>query len=263
MARDRSNLRCLSLCERLSKARRQRGLSQNRLSLQAGLGSSTAQMIEQGERLPGVDIAEKLADALAVSPSWLCFGEGAQSPEVFDWWIEPGIGLSAEAQAPAPEAGDSALLDRVAAHLLKWVDDSALDLVSLGLGDELRGLQLAERMVAAGKERLTLFLVEADVLRLNAAYQRARRSFQMHRSARAKALWADFAHLPAFVSHLHSPRFAKRVLVLGPALAELAEPARFAREVVASGHKEPVSAMKVGIRPPACCRHRWPARSRP
>lgn len=64
-----------TLPARLRKARKAAGLDLKQLSLRAGLSHNTAYSIETGTRVPTVATLVEIASVLAVSPSWLAFGE--------------------------------------------------------------------------------------------------------------------------------------------------------------------------------------------
>jgi len=75
VVRGRKNPLHFGFAQRLKRARRAAKLSHAALARQAGLASrTTTALLESGERTPRVDTAEKLANALSVSPSLLAFG---------------------------------------------------------------------------------------------------------------------------------------------------------------------------------------------
>lgn len=63
------------LGRRVQAAREQRGLAVRALAREAELSDTMLHRIERGESLPGLEVATRLARALAVRPSWLLFGE--------------------------------------------------------------------------------------------------------------------------------------------------------------------------------------------
>lgn len=63
------------LGRRVQAAREQRGYSVRGLARDAGLSDTMLHRIERGESMPGLEVAARLAQALAVRPSWLLFGE--------------------------------------------------------------------------------------------------------------------------------------------------------------------------------------------
>jgi transcriptional regulator with XRE-family HTH domain len=71
----------MSFGERLQEVVKIRRISQRELGRWAGLGSSHISMIWRGERIPGVDVAAKLARVLGVSLDWLADMPGRE-PEV-------------------------------------------------------------------------------------------------------------------------------------------------------------------------------------
>ena len=80
VTRGRRNPLHHTLPDRLRKAREARGLSARALSLQAGLAHNACHGLEEG-RIPGVDVAERLARALGCSPCELAYGvQGAALP---------------------------------------------------------------------------------------------------------------------------------------------------------------------------------------
>jgi len=62
------------LGERLLAARERCGLSQEALSVMAGINESAARHIEIGRSVPTLSTVENLACALGISPTWLAFG---------------------------------------------------------------------------------------------------------------------------------------------------------------------------------------------
>ena len=88
VTRGKPNPRYFGLGQRLKRARKQAGLSRSRLALTAGLSHTVAADIEHKSRIPRVDILEKLAIVLQLSPCWLAFGEAQP-------WT-PGEGLQCE-----------------------------------------------------------------------------------------------------------------------------------------------------------------------
>lgn len=74
MVRGRKNPLYFGFAERLRRARRAAEWSLAELARAAGSTAPTILALERGERCPRVDTAEKLALALAVSPSQLAFG---------------------------------------------------------------------------------------------------------------------------------------------------------------------------------------------
>jgi transcriptional regulator with XRE-family HTH domain len=76
MKSESGRLASLNIGVRLAEARRQRGLTLAQLGKKAGVAVSTVASIENQEKQPRSDTVEKLARALAVPRSWLCFGDG-------------------------------------------------------------------------------------------------------------------------------------------------------------------------------------------
>lgn len=74
VVRGRKNPGHVTLPQRLRKARKAARLTPGALSRLAGVGPSTAAMLEADVRLPRLPIAERLADVLRVSAGWLAFG---------------------------------------------------------------------------------------------------------------------------------------------------------------------------------------------
>lgn len=67
------------LAARMKSARKQAGLSHHRLGVLAG-GRGVPAAVENGERIPGIDTIEKLANALGVPACWLAFGGDGEEP---------------------------------------------------------------------------------------------------------------------------------------------------------------------------------------
>lgn len=61
---------------RLRIARACSGLTMAQLGAHSGLAKATVAMLESGQQLPRIDVAERLANALDVSVCWLAYGEG-------------------------------------------------------------------------------------------------------------------------------------------------------------------------------------------
>lgn len=103
-----------SLCvgQRLKLARDKRGLTMAELGDRAGVGASTVNVIEKGNKQPRGDTVEKLARALGVSRCWLAYGDG-QPPD----WTEA---QSAE-QASTPTNAEKRDIKRRLADLLAEV----------------------------------------------------------------------------------------------------------------------------------------------
>jgi len=80
VVRGRKNPSYLMLPARLRKARSAAGLDLKQLSLAAGLSHNTAFSIESGARVPSVVTVAAIAKVLAVSSSWLAFGETQTPP---------------------------------------------------------------------------------------------------------------------------------------------------------------------------------------
>lgn len=60
---------------RLKRIRGYRRLTLGGLSRRAGLGGDSARLLERGDRVPGLDLVERLADALLVAPCFLSYGD--------------------------------------------------------------------------------------------------------------------------------------------------------------------------------------------
>ncbi len=99
MPKGTKNPLCFGLGERLKTMRNEAGLSFFRLSRLAGCANGVPNAIERANRLPTIDIVEKIARALGISPCWLAFGE--QGPEVFQQ-KRPRPVLPPDPPAPTP-----------------------------------------------------------------------------------------------------------------------------------------------------------------
>jgi len=80
VVRGRRNPAHLSIGARLKQARRASGLARHPLSVAAGVSGPVVRNIEDGGAVPGIDIAERLAVALAVPACWLVFGHYGGAP---------------------------------------------------------------------------------------------------------------------------------------------------------------------------------------
>lgn len=67
---------CEGVGRRLAALRAAQGLSTRALAAAAGIASGTVVYIENGQVMPTLDTAERLARSLGVPPWWLAFGEG-------------------------------------------------------------------------------------------------------------------------------------------------------------------------------------------
>jgi transcriptional regulator with XRE-family HTH domain len=71
--------RDLGFRRRLRFARKRRGLDQREVAERAGASNAYVCQLESGLiKSPSIDWAAALAEALGVTASWLCFGEGAE-----------------------------------------------------------------------------------------------------------------------------------------------------------------------------------------
>jgi transcriptional regulator with XRE-family HTH domain len=68
------------LADRLKKERKLQRLSFRALALRAEVGIGTPQNIEVERNAATLEVVEKLARALGVSPAWLAFGMGPREP---------------------------------------------------------------------------------------------------------------------------------------------------------------------------------------
>ncbi len=68
------------LSDRLKKERKAQRLSFRALALRAEVGIGTPQNIEVERNAATLEVVEKLARALGVSPAWLAFGMGPREP---------------------------------------------------------------------------------------------------------------------------------------------------------------------------------------
>ena len=78
VVRGRQNPLHWKFSERLKRARREKNLTADNLSVAAGVSNSAVSHLEAGARLPHLPTLERIANALHVSPGWLAFG--ADSP---------------------------------------------------------------------------------------------------------------------------------------------------------------------------------------
>ena len=69
--------------ERLKRARREKNVTADNLSMAAGVSNSAVSHFEASARLPRLPTLERIANALQISPGWLAFGADA-SFESFD-----------------------------------------------------------------------------------------------------------------------------------------------------------------------------------
>lgn len=81
MVRGRKNPAFLGLVSRLKRLRKAAGMSYDSVAAATGmLDAPTVFRLEHGQRIPRLDTVEKVATALAVSPSYLAYGVHATAP---------------------------------------------------------------------------------------------------------------------------------------------------------------------------------------
>ena len=80
VAQGRKNPLWMGLPTRLKKQRSLASLTTRQLAQRAGCAKNLPLNVENGEQTPGIDIAEKLAFALGVSPVYLAFGPEGDQP---------------------------------------------------------------------------------------------------------------------------------------------------------------------------------------
>lgn len=78
VVRGRQNPLHWKFSERLKRARREKNVTAEALSVAAGVSNSAVSHLEAGSRLPRLPTLERIANALRVSPGWLAFGADAQ-----------------------------------------------------------------------------------------------------------------------------------------------------------------------------------------
>jgi len=221
-----------TLRHRLKKARKEQGLSARSLSLKAGLSPNVVQMLEEGDRTPGVETAERLAIALGVSKSWLTFGEGLQTREELSFWVAPdcdplsmveqlrtlvnGPGGHIEQSYKYLDVMDAANwrtltsqsryaalvegipLEEVADAVLPLVGDQGLDVVGLGIGTGRHELRLVSHLVDRGLENQRLFMLDISQPLLTIACRQAKESLAAYPDLRVVAINGDFFNLPNY-----------------------------------------------------------------
>lgn len=221
-----------TLRQRLKKARKEQGLSARSLSLKAGLSPNVVQMLEEGDRTPGVDTAERLAIALGVSKSWLLFGEGSQTREELSYWVAPdcdplnmveqlrtlinGPGGHIEQSYKYLDVMDAANwrtltsqsryaalvegmpLEEVAAAVLPLVGPDGLDVIGLGIGTGRHELRLVSHLVDRGVSNQRLFMLDISQPLLNVACRQVKESLAAYPDLRIVAINGDFFNLPNY-----------------------------------------------------------------
>ncbi len=83
VVRGRQNPLHWKFSARLKRARREKNVTADNLSVAAGVSNSAVSHLEAGARLPRLPTLERIANALQVSPGWLAFGADAEF-EPFD-----------------------------------------------------------------------------------------------------------------------------------------------------------------------------------
>jgi len=97
VVRGRQNPLHWKFSERLKRARREKNVTADNLSVAAGVSNSAVSHLEAGARLPRLPTLERIANALQVSPGWLAFGADAE--------FEPFDGLRCSMLADRLRAG--------------------------------------------------------------------------------------------------------------------------------------------------------------
>lgn len=133
-----------SLGPRLSDLRTKAELPALAINSFAGVGKGTINALEDGVHCPRIDILERLASALDVSPSWIAFGHEGYEP--FQQ-RRPRDPVPLDPPIPHAEA-------RPATERYKGVGDRCRKL------RQLRGLSLRAAATAAGISHESLNLVE-------------------------------------------------------------------------------------------------------
>lgn len=95
----RKNPLWMGFQDRVRRMRNLADLSMNQLSLAAGIAHTTVADVEKRGRVPGIDLVEKLATGLGVSPAWLAFGWSGWQPFVLK---QPRPAIPHDDPAPAP-----------------------------------------------------------------------------------------------------------------------------------------------------------------
>lgn len=253
-----------TLRQRLKKARKEQGLSARSLSLKAGLSPNVVQMLEEGDRTPGVDTAERLAIALGVSKSWLIFGEGLQTPEELSYWVAPdcdsltmveqlrtlvnGPGGHIEQSYKYLDVMDAANwrtltsqsryaalvegmpLEEVADAVQALAGTEGLDVVGLGIGTGRHELRLVSYLMDRGLENQRLFMLDISQPLLNVACRQAKESLAAYPELRIIAINGDFFNLPNY-EHLFRMMTRRRRLwsMFGYTFGNLDNEIRFVR----------------------------------
>lgn len=253
-----------TLRQRLKKARKEQGLSARSLSLKAGLSPNVVQMLEEDDRTPGVDTAERLAIALGVSKSWLTFGEGLPTREELSYWVAPdcdplsmveqlrtlvnGPGGHIEQSYKYLDVMDAANwrtltsqsryaalvegmpLEEVADAVLPLVDADGLDIVGLGIGTGRHELRLVSYLIDRGLENQRLFMLDISQPLLNVACRQAKEALAAYPELRVVAISGDFFNLPNY-EHIFRTMTRRRRLwsIFGYTFGNLDNEIRFVR----------------------------------
>lgn len=80
VAQGRKNPLWMGLPSRLRRTRQQANLSARQVSLRAKCSNNSTSVLESGSHVPRVDVVERMAMALGVSPIWLGFGPEGDMP---------------------------------------------------------------------------------------------------------------------------------------------------------------------------------------
>ncbi len=80
MTRGKRSFRHAGLRDRLRRVRREQELNFSELARLSDVSRVTIRNIEDERVTPVLDIVEKLADALGVSPAWIAYGVRPQDP---------------------------------------------------------------------------------------------------------------------------------------------------------------------------------------
>lgn len=249
---------------RLRLARERLGLSRRRVSTLAGLAPETVYSIENTNRVPGIDTAEKLASVLGVSPAWLAYG-GEKVQRVHDFKPAPGFdGLARAASLDAILRGAGGHIDqsflyldplgaqrymeiaqsyrglplKEAAASILTLTKEPITLVALGAGHARHESALAEDLIRAdlvdddGCPSVELVLVDSSAPMLSTGFRHASAQLGPH-DIPISTIEGDFTSLPTFSDGFtgRAPR-RKLFTLLGYTLGNMENELSFLRQAL-------------------------------
>lgn len=231
--------------------------------MQAGLAPETVYSIENTQRMPGIDTAEKLASVLGVSAAWLSYG-GERVRRIHNFKPAPGFsGLTRASFLDATLRGAGGHIDQsylyadpLGAHryidiaqayrglplkeAAEWILEHApvepISVVALGSGHARHESCFVEHLIRPGlcdddgEPSVELILIDSSVCMLSEGYRYATQRLASDQVS-ISAIEGDFTKLPTFSDSFSAGAPRRRVFtLLGYTLGNLDNELSFLRE---------------------------------